>query len=103
MTEIPQNILSLNLGTVHRKFKESPYTIFTENLLRISFFDIEDIAKKRTVEDREKYGLIFDTGFKIYHLLVLYHQETQKSVVKRDNIKENNHSEDNSEDMIEVR
>ncbi|KAL4504086.1 hypothetical protein ABPG72_022716 [Tetrahymena utriculariae] len=79
MNDIPQQTLSENLGIVFGKlkqYKQQSDIKLSEKLFRLSFVKIEEILQV-PIEQREKYGIIVDTGFRVYHLLVLYYQENK--------------------------
>ncbi|KAL4473778.1 hypothetical protein ABPG74_022642 [Tetrahymena malaccensis] len=92
MNDIPQQILSENLGIVFgklKKYNKNKADIKLSNkLFKLSFVKIEEILQNH-VDQREKYGIIVDTGFRVYHLLVLYYQEN-----KDNNLKSLNYNQD---------
>lgn len=91
------------MGIVYEKFKRSPFTDLTEKLLKISYFDIEEIGEMKTLKEREKYGLIMDTGFRLYHLLVLFHKENKSKHIKKEAFsKDIVFYPENQENLIEV-
>ncbi|EAR90118.2 IP3 receptor calcium ion channel protein (macronuclear) [Tetrahymena thermophila SB210] len=98
MNDIPQQTLSENLGIVFGKlkqYKQQSDIKLSEKLFRLSFVKIEEILQIPS-EQREKYGIIVDTGFRVYHLLVLYYQENKNNNLKSLNF---NQDIDNQEEF----